>query len=662
MASRNHTRESDTLEFPEKLAMESYSLRLMELCDLLLEPHLDDDYRILYEEQLANLISVDLKVKKGIKHYPLDYLSRVLMDNYLLLLKLATLYFNLSLSSLITKFLVKVFYSLECWELYHLIYIIPNLEYILKLLEFDVKLTSFGYILKPPSNYLNFNLRQGLQYPVPFPFYNFSHHTLNPESSAKRFQRVSIKPYIDIRLNKETLQRKKVYSSVKSRVSKPSKTHSEPARIKVEPIPDFDKPELTFLPANADPFVIVNEKQIEEEYNKLQPQERDEDYEYDSESAVAVIAAEVKLADKSDPNLIIVPSIYQRALYQVERRGVLRLESLHQCDLIDPVFQIPCLKVFYGRNELLRHQEFVHATKKKIYRCQYCLRDDSNEQCYPRHDSLARHIRRKHGITGKENKMAVLLAKRNADYEEQMEAQGNKEKSRINSYMSQYELPDNQFVQSNDQRISGGVTGPRTLQRPEAPHEAINVAKQQRYPALPEGSAPQLIPVKESETVTSGSQSTMPINEMASEYPTSQYGKPTSWIPQPHEMYHMSKGLSSQHESSFMPPQPQPASFYPYLGYPASHISPGGPPMYVPNKNAFFMPMAYTNMPGHQAYPYMSNIYGSQFGMQIEQQSSNAGAVQLRNLHNPLKSSVSGSSVGYTQGAPPSMPPRNTER
>ncbi|KAK6878256.1 Filamentous growth regulator 15 [Candida tropicalis] len=88
---------------------------------------------------------------------------------------------------------------------------------------------------------------------------------------------------------------------------------------------------------------------------------------------------------------------------------------IHQCHLTDPNTMAECMKIFYGKNELLRHQEFVHATKKKIYKCIYCAKNGAKVQSYPRHDSLARHIRRKHGITGKENKMAVNYAKENVE-------------------------------------------------------------------------------------------------------------------------------------------------------------------------------------------------------------------------------------------------------
>lgn len=88
-----------------------------------------------------------------------------------------------------------------------------------------------------------------------------------------------------------------------------------------------------------------------------------------------------------------------------------KLPLIHQCHLTDPQTFSPCMKIFYGRNELLRHQEFVHATRKKIFKCVYCAKESPKVQSYPRHDSLARHIRRKHGVTGKENKLAVNYAK-----------------------------------------------------------------------------------------------------------------------------------------------------------------------------------------------------------------------------------------------------------
>lgn len=44
----------------------------------------------------------------------------------------------------------------------------------------------------------------------------------------------------------------------------------------------------------------------------------------------------------------------------------------HQCDLINPTTKEPCNKQFSRSYDLIRHQETIHATKKKIFRCVIC--------------------------------------------------------------------------------------------------------------------------------------------------------------------------------------------------------------------------------------------------------------------------------------------------
>lgn len=179
-----------------------YSLRLLEILAVVLEPLVDEPIRDLYENALREIMDADPKLCPGPKEYPNDYLSRILLDNYLQLLKLTTLYFNLSLSSLVTRYLVNLVYKLECWEIYHLLQAMPNFEYYLNLLGFEITATPLGHIVKPPGNYLGFNLRQGLQYTFPFPFYNYSYHSTRPEARFEKYCRVHVEPYMDIRLNK----------------------------------------------------------------------------------------------------------------------------------------------------------------------------------------------------------------------------------------------------------------------------------------------------------------------------------------------------------------------------------------------------------------------------------------------------------------------------
>lgn len=180
----------------------NYSLRLLEVLEVILEPTMDELQKDAYEQTLKDIISCDPAVQPGPKKYPNEYLSRILLDNYLHLLKLSSLYFNLSLSSLVTRYLVNIVYALECWEIYHLLHSIPHLDYFLNLIGFEITLTPFGHVVKPPENYLGFNLRQGLQYSFPFPFYNYSYHSTRPEARLEKYKRVEIKPYLDIRLNK----------------------------------------------------------------------------------------------------------------------------------------------------------------------------------------------------------------------------------------------------------------------------------------------------------------------------------------------------------------------------------------------------------------------------------------------------------------------------
>lgn len=179
-----------------------YSLRLLEILSVILEPKMDEQCKDVYEQVLKDIMSWDPVVNPGPKKYPNEYLSRILLDNYLHLLKLSSLYFNLSLSSLVTRYLVNLVYDLECWEIYHLLQSIPHLEYFLNLIGFEITVTPFGHIVKPPENYLGFNLRQGLQYTFPFPFYNYSYHSTRPEARLEKYKRVEITPYLDIRLNK----------------------------------------------------------------------------------------------------------------------------------------------------------------------------------------------------------------------------------------------------------------------------------------------------------------------------------------------------------------------------------------------------------------------------------------------------------------------------
>lgn len=397
--------------------MEELSLRLHELLELILDPNFADEARMHYENSLKKLISREPRAKNGLKTYPKDYLSQILIDNYTLFLKISTLYFNLSFLSLVTRYLVSLIYNLECWEIYHLLHVIPDFEYILKLLDFDVKYTSFGHVVKPPANYLNFNLRQGLQYPFPYPFYNFSYHAVNPEAAAKKLLRVSIKPYIDLRLDKLVREELADVPIRQVQPEMPETTYASDSDHLSADSEDFRRWKIVYM------FVDMTPERIQHDFDLcfITPAQRAyEDDEYDLDRAQLIEAKEQENVEECMPGLRMTLSVFQKAFSKAYDNGLVKHSFLHQCKLMDPASHKTCLKVFYGKNELHRHQEFVHATKKRLYRCAYCLKDDNDEskKCYPRYDSLARHIRRKHGIVGRENKHAIMLARNVAETEE----------------------------------------------------------------------------------------------------------------------------------------------------------------------------------------------------------------------------------------------------
>ncbi|RLV93652.1 Sterol esterase TGL1 [Spathaspora sp. JA1] len=622
------------LENHEENEIVIYSNKLQELLYLLVEEkHLDDNIRISIESSLFDMTCYlpdlqsldsepeieqsDQKLSKRQKTrkqnivkpaiysycaYPNHYRSKIVIDNYEYLIKFSSTYFNLSLASHITKFMVELFYSLNYWEVVHLVYMNPSIIYFLKLCDFEIVETSFGPLIKPPENYLCDEMLSGLQYPFPYPFYNYSYHSFDSKVERDKFNSVKVSPYLDISLKQQDLEpvkkKKKrgrkpkvrveenepvveeeeddeelpgskqeyetppleqssqmksqsqevadekdlstteeiqsvkedsvkqepqplgYYSGISTPITLPSQSlnpHPQPEQSHMTGVPPPPPPQVygptpslamyamsrppqypyyqyqqQHLPPQqhatppqpqesgqfqgASPGQIVSQQSEVPVQSEFQPG-FNQRYEYRPGDALPSIN---KLTDNRQDHpqqlpifpfqnqLKFIPQSPNRAgsgsgvpssggaplapmsgssisptigspqstlvgsphdgesnihslldpgssSYIIDDKGKKKPGVIHQCHLTDPATMSKCLKIFYGKNELLRHQEFVHATKKKIYKCIYCSRTGAKVQSYPRHDSLARHIRRKHGVTGKENKLAVNYAKENVE-------------------------------------------------------------------------------------------------------------------------------------------------------------------------------------------------------------------------------------------------------
>lgn len=468
-----------------------------------------------------------IKSNENPVYYPNEHLSKILIDNYAQLFKFCSSYFNLTLSSHLTKYLVELIYSLQYWEVYHLNYIIPDFDYFLRLVDIEVNPTPFGSIIVPPRNLMVESMSQGFQFPFPYPFYNYSYHSLDPNVSKNKFQKVNIDSYIDITLKsnyqdsnaREQPRRRKRKTadsatpskrlSARLNVASNPTSKEETPTVKIEQLPSspkyLEEPEegpssnimssapmhglygqfergqthqqypndIKFIEGNDPAYYSSNTSSDEDLDLDNEEEEDDEEDEdeiygegqepispseyYDGEltnSSMAVKGKERRsLPSKKSHELTIIPSEHEKAFGDELSKKLNRnkLGIIHQCHLSDPHSGQPCMKIFYGKNELLRHQEFVHATKKKIYKCIYCSRSGNKVQSYPRHDSLARHIRRKHGVTGKENKLAVNYAKENVEIiDEAAKA--------IIENMEEKPLPHPQFLNS-DYTIKSSYAG-----------------------------------------------------------------------------------------------------------------------------------------------------------------------------------------------------------
>lgn len=94
----------------------------------------------------------------------------------------------------------------------------------------------------------------------------------------------------------------------------------------------------------------------------------------------------------------------------------------HQCDLVNPSTGQPCNKQFSRPYDLIRHQETIHASKKKIFRCVICEgrlnggAGNGKLKTFSRGDALSRHIKVKHGLVGKDAIDLINDAKENVEY------------------------------------------------------------------------------------------------------------------------------------------------------------------------------------------------------------------------------------------------------
>lgn len=90
--------------------------------------------------------------------------------------------------------------------------------------------------------------------------------------------------------------------------------------------------------------------------------------------------------------------------------------------MINPSTGEPCNKQFSRPYDLIRHQDTIHASMKKIFRCVICEGrlnggpGNGKEKTFSRGDALSRHIKIKHGLVGQDALDLINEAKENVEY------------------------------------------------------------------------------------------------------------------------------------------------------------------------------------------------------------------------------------------------------
>lgn len=264
---------------------------------------------------------------------------------------------KVALASHTIRFLTTVIMSLNYWELYNLLQWKPAIYQFLSLIHFDMNECYASFIR------------------------DYGKHSYRPA------------PITEAQMQRAQEERSRKRSSVAS-ASESESSDMEADSEGRTPLYYMNKE----LSEDHDRFVLEQMAQVEQE--KPIPRERRK-IRVDSKLAAHRI---IKRAD------IKVAATSRSSNYDPD--------VVHECQLpsLDEPHRL-CLRRFSRKYELIRHQETVHLKRKKLFKCFVCVKQDPTigPRIFTRHDTLAKHIRVNHRISGKEAKAEVAYSKKHAE-------------------------------------------------------------------------------------------------------------------------------------------------------------------------------------------------------------------------------------------------------
>lgn len=337
-----------------------YAEHLFKVATLLLNGELTEQQITTLEAKfvlLADMLPEFVEVENPAS----SQLYKVVERCFDVLVKVSTSQAKVLVATLAIRFLTTVIMSLNYWEIYNLLQWKPAIYQFLTLIHFDLNECYLRFI----RDYLKYSYKQN------------SLPRSDLQSAAVMKER-----------NKRDLER---------RLSMSASPEAEEVLDEKSPLYFMNKE----LSEDHDKFVT---EQMAEEVEKPIPRERRK-IRVDSKLAAhrVIKRADIKVAPSSrssnyDPDVI------------------------HECQMPSPDEPDKlCLRRFSRKYELIRHQETVHSKKKKLFKCFVCVKQDPSigPRIFTRHDTLAKHIRVNHRISGKEAKAEVAYSKKHAEIVEE---------------------------------------------------------------------------------------------------------------------------------------------------------------------------------------------------------------------------------------------------
>lgn len=351
------------------LTPEDYSEHILKICSLLYDDELSINQFIILDKKFDSLMSL-------LPHF-INYEDPIHSKLYLLIekcfdifIKISTNHKNVELATKTIRFLTNVIMSLNYWEIYNLLSWKPSIYHFLNIIHFDLN-DCYSRFLK---DYSKFNYKQ-------------SNDIIARVSKAKL---------------KAKLKAKRKRSAIK-------------AGLLTNSISDID---------DDDDDLSSDDKSSSETPNSFFPMGvSSEDHDQFVFEQISNLTPKEKKKIRVDAKLAA-----HRIIKKTQTAKPLNKSSnydpdvVHECQL--PSADEPdklCLRRFSRKYELIRHQETVHLKKKKLFKCFVCVKQNPSvgPRIFTRHDTLAKHIRVNHKISGKEAKAEVAYSKKHAEVVEE---------------------------------------------------------------------------------------------------------------------------------------------------------------------------------------------------------------------------------------------------